>query len=205
MNTGAIILAAGQASRFGSPKQLLEWEGRSLLDRACLTALEAGCRPVLRVLGAHSDKVLQTSYLDGVETLVHSRWQEGMGSSLAAGVTRLLELAPDLDSLFILLPDQPLVTPELLRRYHQEKGTKKTPVILCDHGTATGPPAFFDRGHFPALMALHGDQGAKSIAARHPESLLTIPFPDAAWDLDTPEAWDRFIRSRATSSEPRST
>jgi molybdenum cofactor cytidylyltransferase len=201
VKTGAIILAAGQASRFGSPKQLLEWDGLTLLDRACRTALEAGCHPVLRVLGAHSEQILQVSYVEGVETLVHPRWQEGMGSSLAAGVARLLELAPDLDSLFILLPDQPLVTPGLLRQYLE----KRAPILLCDHGTATGPPAFFGREHFPPLMGLRGDQGAKSIAARHPESLVTIPFPDAAWDLDTPEAWDRFIRSRATSSEPRST
>jgi molybdenum cofactor cytidylyltransferase len=200
VNTGAIILAAGQASRFGSPKQLLKWEGRTLLDRACLTALAAGCHPVLRVLGAHSDKILERPYLEDVETFVHPRWHEGMGSSLAAGVARLLELSPDLDALLILLPDQALVTAALLRRYLESAAS----IILCDHGAGTGPPALFRREHFPALMALRGDQGAKVIASRHPESLATIPFSDAAWDLDTPEAWERFIRSRATSSEPRS-
>jgi molybdenum cofactor cytidylyltransferase len=204
VNTGAIILAAGQARRFGSPKQLLEWEGITLLDRACLTALEAGCHPVLRVLGAHTGKILPLFCPPGIETLVHPNWQDGMGGSLAAGVEHLLLMEPDLDALFILLPDQPLVTPELLQSYLEKKDAKKAPIILCDHGPATGPPAYFHRDHFPELLALHGDQGAKSIAARHPESLLTIPFPDAACDLDTPEAWDRFIRSRATSSEPRS-
>ena len=199
MNTGAIILAAGQASRFGSPKQLLEWEGSTLLDRACLTALEAGCHPVLRVLGAHSGKILPLFCPPGIETLVHPNWQEGMGSSLASGLEHLLIMEPDLDALFILLPDQPLVTARLLRQYLQEKDAKKAPVILCDHGEATGPPVLFGRELFGELLALRGDQGAKSVAVRHPYA--TIPFADAAWDLDTPEAWDRFIRSRATSSE----
>ena len=200
MNTGAIILAAGQASRFGSPKQLLEWEGRTLLDRACLTALAASCHPVLRVLGAHSDEILERPYLEDVETFVNPRWHEGMGSSLAAGVARLLELAPNLDALLILLTDQALITAGLLRRYLESKAS----IILCDHGAATGPPALFRREYFPELMALHGDQGAKLIATRHADCVSTILFPDAAWDLDTPEVWERFTRSRATSSEPRS-
>lgn len=201
MKIAALVLAAGQASRFGSPKQLLQWEGRSLIDRACVTALEAECRPVLRVLGAHADQILEASYPTGVQTLIHSAWQDGMGSSIASGVTRLLELDPDLAGIFILLPDQPLVTAALLRRYVESDAS----IILCDHGAASGPPAFFRREHFPALMKLEGDQGAKAIAARHPEATATISFPDAAWDLDTPETWERFIRSRATSSEPRST
>lgn len=198
MKTGAIILAAGQASRFGFPKQLLEWEGRTLLDRACLAALEAGCHPVLRVLGAHADEILESSYVEGVETFVNPAWRGGMGSSLAAGATRLLELDPNLDALFILLPDQALVTAGLLRRYLESEAS----IILCNHGAATGPPAFFRREYFPELMALHGDQGAKLIATRHADCVATIPFPDAAWDLDTPEVWGRFTRSRATSSEP---
>jgi molybdenum cofactor cytidylyltransferase len=204
VKTGALVLAAGQASRFGSPKQLLEWEGVTLLDRACLTALAAACDPVLRVLGDYTGKILPLSCPPGIHTLVHPNWHDGMGSSLSAGLEHLLLIDLALEAVLILLPDQPLITPDLLRQYLQRSDPKKAPIILCDHGTATGPPALFHRDYFPELLALRGDQGAKSVAARHPDSVLTIPFPDAAWDLDTPEAWDRFIRSRATSSAPRS-
>ena len=62
---------------------------------------------------------------------------------------------------------------------------------MCDHGEATGPPALFGWQHFAELMALHGDRGAKAVAANHQPVL--VAFADAAWDIDSPEAWERFL------------
>ncbi|RYD23143.1 MAG: nucleotidyltransferase family protein [Verrucomicrobiaceae bacterium] len=188
MTTGAVILAAGKASRFGSPKQLLEIEGETLIDRACQTALEAGCDPVLRVLGGHAEVIQSLPCPAGVSTLVHDGWQQGMGSSLAAGVARLLELAPDLDALFVLLVDQPMITPALLETLRGGLATRS--IVWCDHGEAKGPPALFGRRHFEELMHLQGDRGAKAVIANH--QATSISFPGAAWDIDSPEAWERF-------------
>jgi molybdenum cofactor cytidylyltransferase len=198
LKTGAIILAAGGASRFGAPKQLLEWQGVTLLDRACHAALEAGCHPVLRVLGGHAAEILARTCPDGVDTLVHPQWEDGMGSSLAAGAAHMAEMAPDLAAIFILLPDQPLVTPRLLGRL-ADRLDDSISIVLCDHGRATGPPALFHRRHFAALASLQGDQGAKAIAAKHPSALATLAFPEGALDIDTPEAWEHFTRSATTS------
>ncbi len=190
MKTGAIVLAAGRAIRFGSPKQLLEINGETLLDRACRMALEAGCRPVLRVLGAHVEVILARPCPEGVETLVHAGWEEGMGGSLAAGVARLLELSPLVDGLFVLLADQPAVTSGFLEEMRAR--SSEASIVLCDHGGATGPPAWFAQRHFHELLALHGDRGAKAVAALH--DAARVLFPDAAWDIDAPEAWQRFQR-----------
>lgn len=189
MRTGAVILAAGKASRFGAPKQLLEFQGETLIDRACRTALEAGCDPVLRVLGAHADAIQSLPCPAGVSTLVHDGWEEGMGSSLAAGVSGLLELQPDLDALLVLLADQPLVTAGLLENLGESLA--QASIVWCEHGEAKGPPALFTREHFPELVSLQGDRGAKAVIARH--EAVTVPFPDAAWDIDSPEAWERFL------------
>lgn len=189
MRTGAVVLAAGKASRFGAPKQLLEINGETLIDRACRTAREAGCDPVLRLLGAHADKILERPCPAGIETFVHTGWEEGMGSSLAAGVSHLLELCPELDAVFVLLADQPMVTPGLLRT--MEAALETTSIVWCDHTTAKGPPALFARNHFDELKTLQGDRGAKAVIANHPAAL--IPFPDAAWDIDSPEAWEKFL------------
>lgn len=186
MKTGAVVLAAGQASRFGAPKQLLEIDGETLIDRACRTALEAGCRPVLRVLGAHAEKIQERPCPAGVATFVHSDWAQGMGSSLAAGVSRLLEICPELDAVFVLLADQPMTRAALLKT--MESGLSTASVVWCD-----GPPALFARRHFAELMALQGDRGAKAVAANHQAAV--VPFPDAGWDIDSPEAWERFQAS----------
>lgn len=189
MRTGAVVLAAGKASRFGSPKQLLEINGETLIDRACRTAVEAGCQPVLRLLGSHADKILGRPCPAGIATFIHAGWEEGMGSSLAAGVSHLLELDPGLDAILVLLADQPMITPTLLET--MQAALLATSVVWCDHTHAKGPPALFSGKHFHELMALSGDRGAKAVIANH--QATTIPFPDAAWDIDSPEAWERFL------------
>ena len=187
MKIGAVILAAGKASRFGSPKQLLKIDGETLIDRACRTALAVGCDPVLRILGAHADRIMEYPYPDGIETFVHQGWGQGMGSSLAAGVSRLLELRPDLDALFVLLADQPMVSAALLKTMQSRQDS----VVWCDYSNATGPPALFRRQHFEELISLTGDQGARSVAANHCAG--TVAFPEAARDIDSPEAWNDFL------------
>jgi molybdenum cofactor cytidylyltransferase len=189
MKTGAVILAAGKASRFGSPKQLLEMDGETLLDRACRTALEAGCDPIVRILGAHADLILDRRCPDGVETLLHADWEMGMGSSLAAGVSHLLALCPELEAVFVLLPDQPSVTVELLETL--KPGLQSASIVWCGYQNVTGPPALFARKHFKELLALEGDRGAKVVAARH--QAVVMPFPEAAWDIDSLETWEKFL------------
>jgi molybdenum cofactor cytidylyltransferase len=192
MKIGAVVLAAGKASRFGSPKQRLEIEGVTLIDRACRTALEAGCDPVLRVLGAHAETILERRCPTGVETLVHAGWEEGMGSSLDAGVSNLLGREPELEAVVVMLADQPMVTMGLLEEMRSR--LSEASVVLCDHGAATGPPALFGWQHFGKLMELRGDRGAKSVAANH--HAVLVAFEDAAWDIDSPEAWERFLESQ---------
>lgn len=197
MKIGAVILAAGKASRFGAPKQLLTLDGETLLDRACRVAIEAGCNPVLRVLGGHADEILRRSCPGGVETWVHPGWQCGMGSSLAAGITHLLELAPELDAAVVLLADQPAVTPELIGELKNLLQTGQP--VLCDYGGVTGPPAMFPRTHFMELTACAGDRGAKAAAGPNP---ALVSFPDGRWDLDTPGDWERFKGYGGASLSP---
>ncbi|MEY3894935.1 MAG: hypothetical protein RLZZ214_454 [Verrucomicrobiota bacterium] len=187
MRIGAIVLAAGKASRFGSPKQLLEINSESLIDRACRTALEAGCSPVLRLLGAHAETILERPCPAGVETFVHASWEEGMGSSLAAGVSRLLELCPELDAVFVLLADQPMVTSPLLKTMKSKLQTAS--VVWCH-----GPPALFARKHFEELQALQGDRGAKAVATNHQAAF--VPFSDASWDIHSPDACESFLAEK---------
>lgn len=191
MRIGVVVLAAGKASRFGSPKQLLKIGGETLIDRACRTALEAGCDLVLRLLGAHVDEILEHPCPAGVETFFHVGWEEGMGSTLAAGTSRLLELAPTIDAILVLLADQPMVSAQLIRE--MSKKLADATVVWCAHSGISGPPALFAREHFGELLALQGDRGAKAIAVIH--RAATVPFSGAGWDIDSPETWQNLFAS----------
>lgn len=86
----AVILAAGASTRMGTPKQLLQWQGRSLLRSIVETAIAADCDPIIIVLGASSDLV-QAEISDlPVQVVNNPEWRTGMGSSIRTGIQALL-------------------------------------------------------------------------------------------------------------------
>ena len=201
MNCAAIILAAGAARRWGGgPKALADWRGLPLIDQVCSTARVAGCSPVYRVLGAHRAEIEAASPSGpaGTRTIFNPAWEEGLGSSLACAVR---ELAADAAAaacagLIVLLCDQALVAAASLRALWAEHKRSGRGIVFSDHGEGVlGPPVFFARGYWAELAGLSGDEGAKRVARAHPEAVASIAAPEARWDLDTREDYERLLRN----------
>src|SRR6187402_3881873 len=95
--TGAVILAAGGSTRLGRPKQLLIFQGKTLVERAVEAA--AGCSPAVVVAGSQSAEIAERLRGQNVEVIHHAEWARGIGSSIRLGVARTLAIAPALDSL----------------------------------------------------------------------------------------------------------
>lgn len=184
---GAVLLAAGAATRFGGPKQLAPYAGAPLVRRAAAAALAAGARPVVVVLGAHADAVRPAlEGLAGVAAVTHAAWAEGLASSLAAGVRALLDAAP-CDGVLLTLADQPLVDAAALRSL-LDRFDEAHRVVAAAYAGTVGAPAVIGREHLADLLAtLAGDAGAgRWLRARLP--LVTrVPLPAAALDVDTAE------------------
>ncbi len=201
VSVGAILLAAGSSSRLGQPKQLLPWQGRSLLRNAAEAAVASGASPVIVVLGSRADEI--APQIDGlpVHSIVNSDWEQGMGSSLQAGMRRLGKTA-DPDAVLVLLCDQPLVTPEYLKTViatYREQPQKSVASHYQDG--MLGPPCLFIRDLFPALTKLSGAQGARAVISKLPaEELSLVPFPEGLADVDTQEDWQRLTGDRVRES-----
>jgi len=172
----AILLAAGASRRLGAPKQLARWQGESLLRRAAKAA--AACRPLLVVTGCRAEAM--AAELEGLPaTLVpNPEWEEGMAASLRAGVAALPPGAPG--ALFLVC-DQPAVDADLLARMLE---AWKGDPVACVYGGVRGVPAILPARLFPAVMALRGDKGARSLLAG--EGVVEVAFPEGAWDVDEP-------------------
>jgi len=166
----------------GGPKALLVLEGETLLRRAARTALEAGCTPVVAVVGPWDPGLGDLA----VETVVNAAASEGMASSIRSGLTAL----PDgVEAALLLAVDQPAMDATLLRDLmdlFQRSGHRPA---ACAYEGTMGIPAVFPRRLFPDLQQLTGDRGAKEILVR--EGAATLPFPEGAHDLDQPEDLDR--------------
>src|SRR5687768_6796078 len=112
---GAIILAAGGSTRMGSPKQLLKFEGTTLIRRAASAANDAGCDQVIVVTGAASEDVRGELDALDVHEIFNAEWQTGMASSIKVGIGEITRADPDVDAVVIMVCDQPHVTAELIR------------------------------------------------------------------------------------------
>ncbi len=154
MSIAAVVLAAGASTRLGEPKQLVRLGGESLLERAVRVAREAGCSPVVVVLGASAGMIRSTCDLGDARVVVNEDWASGMGSSVAVGVSGL----QGVDGCVVMTCDMPAVTASHLRS-----------LMAADEVTASayagrrGVPAYFPASAFAALRELRGDAGAREL------------------------------------------
>ncbi len=194
MNIAAVVLAAGGSKRLGSPKQLLRYGGASLLRHSAVAALIA-CDPVAVVLGSRADDL--ANELDGlsVQVLKNPAWGKGMGTSVRMGIESLGTLAPDVDGVLLTLCDQPLVGPVVLGHLCDafDRAGSTDAIVAAVYNGTRGVPAIFGRAHFNELLALPDDAGAKSLLAKHQASVIEVPLPEAAVDIDTREQYERFM------------
>jgi CTP:molybdopterin cytidylyltransferase MocA len=160
-SVAAVVLAAGASTRLGGLKQLALLGEETLLERAVRVAREAGCSPVLVVLGAEYGKVLGNSRLGDVVPVINDEWETGMASSIRLGVRTLGIAAKDVDGVVLMTCDQSAVTPEHLRLLMEAVDVKAS-----RYAERNGVPAFFPKLYFDRLMALKGDAGARELLAR---------------------------------------
>ncbi len=180
MKTGIVVLAAGSSSRMGSPKQLLAYRGKPLLRHAVETALASACGPVIVVLGSNASTIAPSLYGLDVQIISNPLWEQGMGSSIHAGVRAAQGRA--LDAVILTVADQPLLTPDTYRRL----AAGANPIVTSEYSDTVGVPVLFTAAFFPHLLALAPDQGCKKLILSNPDATLRIPCPEAALDLDTP-------------------
>src|SRR5438093_11774404 len=114
--TGAIILAAGGSSRFGQPKQLLTFRGKTLLRTIVDAACKAGCSPVIVVTRNDDEKILQELAHVNAIKVQNKNWQRGIGSSIRIGVQALIDQVPDVAAVLLLVCDQPAVDERVIER-----------------------------------------------------------------------------------------
>lgn len=200
------MLAAGASSRMGEPKQLLPFEGETLLRRAVRVALETPYRPVIVVLGSHANSLLEEVAATDARIVINEAWAEGMSSSIRCGLGEMEAAAPEeLDAAILMLCDQPFVSDEILKRLANAYQSRQALLVASEYESKgeriRGVPALFSRRLFPELMELRGAEGARHVVARHAMKASFIPVPEAAFDVDTPEDYRALKDSMTHDSE----
>ena len=192
-----VLLAAGQGSRFGRPKALVELDGQTLAERGVTLLRAGGTDPVLIVTGA-AEVELRPEHQ--ARTVYNREWRTGMGSSLRAALRALTELEadPEIGAVVVALADQPLVGAEavgrLIAAYRAGAG-----VAVAAYGGKPRNPVLLAREHWPEVIATAtGDQGARAFLRARPELVTLVECGDTGRpdDIDTPADLEHIAVSR---------
>jgi molybdenum cofactor cytidylyltransferase len=162
-NIAVVILPAGGSTRVGSPEHV---------RKAAQTALAAGCDPVMAVVGSHVDET--RSALDGLDVVVveNTDWEQGIGSSIRAGVSGAAIMG--CDGAILVMADETPVSAEYLKHLFEEHEETGRPIIASEYGGSVGVPAFFSREYFPKLTALLPSEDCNAVILANLEQSIRI-------------------------------
>jgi len=192
LTPAGLVLAAGEGSRLGRPKALVELDGELLVDRAVRVARDSGCDPVVVVLGAAADEVVRTAVLDHAIVVVNDGWREGIGSSLRCGLSALGD--QQASGAVVLLVDQPNIGAEAVRRL-VTTWQDGAAAVAATYGGAMRNPVLLDASVWHDVCVLaRGDTGARAWLRAHAEQVVAVACDDLGSDadIDTPEDLERY-------------
>ena len=195
---GAIILAAGGSTRFGRPKQLLPFQGVTLILRAVRAATSARCNPVIVVTGQGELEIARELKESAALIVPNPDWRNGIASSIRCGVERVAEFK--VSGGVLLTCDQPLVDCEAIRGLISLADRTHKPIAAAEYCDTVGIPALFARKFFPELLLLRGASGAKRIILANLDKVVRYTLPEAGIDIDT-EADAAELKLEATDGE----
>ena len=191
-----IILGAGASTRLNEPKQLLPFNGKTLIEHAIDAALNSNVGPVYVVLGCSGDLISKKlkSYRRKITIVQNPDWENGVSSSIRTGLNEAEKKDARIYGIMITLVDQPLINTSHLVKMIKSHFTFGKKIIASGYGGSFGVPAFFHKSMFNYIEKLNGDQGAKSIISNLKQDVHIIPNPDAELDIDTEEDYKILLK-----------
>ena len=188
-----IILAAGGSTRFGAPKQLLDWKGLPLVKHVTNIILDSGLSPVVVVTGSDQDDVRKI--LDGtpVELVNNPDWESGQSTSVRAGIESLPE---GIAAAVFILVDQPFISSELIKKIRTIQAQSQAQIIHPQVNDQPANPVLFDNSLFGALSSLEGDTGGRILFEEYPPRIFSWIDDRIQKDIDTPEDYQNMLSER---------
>jgi molybdenum cofactor cytidylyltransferase len=195
----AVVLAAGRSRRFGSPKPLLIVDGEPLVRRAVHAALATGPSRALVIVDVHA-----TAIRTALEDLAGIEFVECGDDRMAGSLrTGLLALDDRIDAALVVLTDQPGLTAAHLQRLVEAWRTRPTNAAASTYAGTRGVPAILPRSWFARLLGADaGDEGARALLRAAATDIHDVEAPDLAFDIDTPQDFQRWLEWRTRRHEP---
>jgi molybdenum cofactor cytidylyltransferase len=193
--TGIIILAAGNASRFGKAKQLVQYNHKSLLQHVLDEAVSSGADPVIVVTGAYAEEITKNISRSSVRIVWNADWPSGMAGSIVTGLREAIREG-QVDRVIITVSDQPFVSSSLFKKIIETQKETGKPIVASAYADTIGTPALFTKIYFDTLLNLQGEQGAKKILQSNVQQTAIVDFPEGQTDIDVPADFEFLLKKK---------
>ncbi len=186
----ALLLAAGQSKRMGANNKLIaEVDGKPLIRHVAEAATGALGADLTVVTGAQPDKISAALAGLNVQTVFNPEYEQGLSTSLRAGIQALAARENRPDAVLVLLGDMPgisqTVVEQLVAAFDPEKGRH---IIVPTDAGKRGNPVLWSARFLDALTGIQGDTGARHLIGEYADLVHEVEIGRAAsFDLDTPE------------------
>ena len=186
-----VILAAGESSRLGYPKQTLIFQGTTLIERAiALASTVVKTDDILVVLGGYKSDV-KKHIPPEVSVIENPDWKQGMGSTIKSATGHILSKA--YDSILFLPSDLPLLEIEDLQRIIGKANQSECSIVYSTFEKGLGIPVLFKSNLFDKLLEIEPSVGAKRLILQNKTQAESVPIPGAAFDIDTQDDVDKLL------------
>ncbi len=184
----AIILAAGEAKRMGTLKQLLPLSQTTIIEKTIENVVASGVDETIIVLGYEAEKIVPKINSAPVKIMINSRYQDGMSTSI---ITGLIAVEAEANAIMLFLADQPFINSQLINRLLEEFKYHNKGIIIPSYRGKRGHPVIISLKYKAELLSLKGDIGAREIISRHPEDVheVEVDAPGVTMDIDTQEEY----------------
>ena len=192
MNTGVVVLAAGESKRMRVVKQILPVYNVPLLKYLVDETLKTNFHPITVVVGAHKEEVVPVLKNMPIGIVDNPEWQKGLGSSIRMGLIGSYMLTKGIEALIFLSSDMPEVTAEVLSELSQLAQNQSDFTIVKPRDSDF--PLLVKSSLFEALLDLKDDEPfdilLKNLSAK------VLEFNSVFVKIETPEDYLRFLENR---------
>ncbi len=195
--TAGVILAAGESTRYGQPKQLLRLKDKYLIEWVLDAALNSRLSKIVLVLG-HSHQEIRQALGKKLQhpklfTKISPQYKEGQSHSLRTGLTAVKN---DFAAVLFLLGDQPLLNSATINALLEKFWSTEKDICVPTYRGKRKNPAVFGRRFYRNLMDIRGDRGARQLIDTNPDQVLKVEMHDPLcfFDIDTEQDFETLLR-----------
>jgi molybdenum cofactor cytidylyltransferase len=188
----ALILAAGESERMNSPKMLLPFNGRTIIEQVIENVTASMVSQTIVVLGAYRDAIAEVIEKYPVTYCYNENYKQGMLTSVKCG---LKYLPAGYDAVLVFLGDQPMIragiTNTIIAEYRKDK--KGIVIPVCNR--MRGHPLLIGYEYKDEIEKLEDQAGLRLLAQKFPDDILEIEINDTCIlrDIDTPKDYENEI------------